>query len=80
MNGFIDLKYLMKKVVTQNYQLEDTVEKAIFQKFYRVKQNSILGLVSRLLETEGFVAVVDDADHVIGVIDQFQVLNFISNK
>lgn len=80
MNGFIDLKYLMKKVVTQNYQLEDTVEKAVFQKIYRVKQDSILGLVSNLLETEGFVAVVDDADHVIGVVDQFQVLNFISNK
>ncbi|XP_055326643.1 cystathionine beta-synthase-like [Sitodiplosis mosellana] len=78
LNGFVDLKYLMKKVVSQNYQLEDTVEKAIFQKFYRVKQDSILGLVSRLLETEGFVAVVDGADRVTGVIDQLQLLNFIS--
>lgn len=76
--GFIDLKYLLKKVVSQNYQLEDTVEHAIFQKFYRVKEDSILGLVSKLLETEGFVAVVDGSDHVIGVINHLQLLNFIS--
>lgn len=78
--GFIDLKYLLKKVVSQNYQLEDTVEHAVFQKFYRVKEESILGLVSRLLETEGFVAVVDGSDHVIGVIDHLQLLNFISKS
>lgn len=76
--GFIDLKYLLKKVVSQNYQLEDTVEHAVFQKFYRVKEDSILGLVSKLLESEGFVAVVDGSDHVIGVINHLKLLNFIS--
>lgn len=80
LNGFIDLKYLTKKIVSQNYELEDTVEQAVFQKFYRVKEDTILGLVSRLLETEGFVAVVDSADHVTGIINHLQLLNFISKS
>lgn len=79
MEGFIDLKYLTKKVVSQNYQLDDPVKQAIFEKFYRVTEDSSLGLVSRILETEGFVAVVDsNTNRIIGVINHLQLLNFIA--
>lgn len=79
LNGFVDLKLLTKKVVSQNYQLNDSIEKAIFHKFYRVKEDTILGLASRLLETEGFVAVVDGDNHIIGAISHLKLLNFIAN-
>ncbi|XP_031626755.1 cystathionine beta-synthase-like [Contarinia nasturtii] len=78
--GFIDLKYLTKKIVSLNYQLEDTVKAAVFEKFYRVTVDSSLGLVSRLLETEGFVAVVDGPNRIFSVINHSQLLNFIANR
>lgn len=80
LEGFINLKHLTKKVVSQNYQLSDPITKVIFKQFQRVKKNTILGLVSRILETDDFVAVVDEANQPAGVITHIQLLNFIANN
>lgn len=79
LSGFISLKYLTKKVVSQNYQLGDSIEHVVFHKFNSVKKGTHLGLVARILETDDFVAVVDSENRLTGVIGQLQLLEFISN-
>lgn len=77
--GFVNLKHLTKKVVSQNYQLDDTIEKALFKQFRRITQSSALSLVSRILEIDEFVAVVDDADCPLSVVTHLDLLDFIAN-
>lgn len=77
--GFVSLKHLTKKVVSQNYNLNDPIDKAIFKQFRRVTEHTILGLVSRILETDEFVAVVNASGRSIGVITHMHLLEFISN-
>lgn len=79
--GVLNLKYLTKKIVSQNHRLNElSIEKVIFRKFYRVTKGTILGLVSRILEIEEFVAVIDEMDRPIGIITHIQLLNFIASK
>lgn len=78
LEGFLNLKHLTKKVVSQNYKLSDPITKAIFKQFRRVKRDTVLGLVSRILETDEFVAVEDDSDRPIGVITHLELLNFVA--
>lgn len=80
LGGFVSLKYLTKKMVSQNYQLDKSIENAMYQQFYRVKKDTALGLISRILETEEFVGVVDDSNHITGVINHLDLLNFISKS
>lgn len=80
LEGFLNLKHLTKKVVSQNHQLSEPIAKAIFKQFQRVKEDAILGLVSRILETDDFVALVDESNRPVGVITHIQLLNFIANN
>lgn len=70
---------MTKKVVSQNYQLDDPIEDVVLKKFQRVTKNNVLGLVSRILEIEEFVAVVDELE-LVGVITHIQLLNFIASS
>lgn len=78
--GILYLKHLTKKIVSQNYRLNEFIEKVIFRKFYRVTQGTHLSLVSRILEIEEFVVVVNEMDRPIGIITHIQLLNFIVSK
>lgn len=66
-------------MVSQNYQISDSIEKAVFKQFRREKNETSLGLISRILETDDFVAIVDDNDKCIGVITPLDLLTFVSN-
>lgn len=63
----------------QNVQLNDPIGKAIFKKFERVTENTVLGLVARILEIDEFVGVVDETDRLIGAITHIQLLDFIAS-
>lgn len=78
LDGFLNLKDLTKKVVSQNLKLHESIRKAIFKAFRSVTETSTLGLVARILEIDEFVAVLDNANHCTGVITQFNLLNFIA--
>lgn len=80
LEGFLNLKHLTKKVVSQNFRLADPIKKAVFKQFQRVTKDTVLGLVSRILETDEFVAVVDETDRPIGVLTHLQLLDFIANE
>lgn len=75
----MNLKHITKKVVSQNYKFNDTVEKALFKMFRRVTKDTILGLVSRILEIDEFVVVVDENDRPISIITNFDLLSFIAD-
>lgn len=80
LEGFLNLKHLTKKVVSQNYQLSDSIGRAVFKQFRVVTKDTVLGLVSRILETDEFVAVVDEApDRQVSVITHLDLLDFIAN-
>lgn len=76
--GFLALKHLTKKVVSQNLNLSDPVEKVVFKQFQKVKNDTKLGLVARILETDEFVAAVDTSDHCVGFITHLDLLSFIA--
>lgn len=78
--GFLALKHLTKKVVSQDYQFDSQIRKAVFKQFQRVKTDAILGLVARILETDEFVAVVNEANQFVGVITHLDLLNFASSS
>lgn len=65
--------------MTQNYQLGSSIEKALFKQFRRVTLETVLGLVSRILETDEFVVVVDEVDHPISIITHLDLLEFVAN-
>lgn len=79
LEGFLALKHLTKKIVSQNHQFNSGIEKAVFKQFRRVSSDTILGLVARILEIDEFVAVVDDADRCIGVITHLDLLTFAAS-
>lgn len=70
---------MTKKVVSQNYQLAEPIDKALFKQFRRVSKDAVLGLVSRILETDEFLVVVDEADRPISTVTHLDWLNFISD-
>lgn len=78
MEGVLALKHLTTKVVSQNFQLDQPVEKALYKQFHKVTSDTDLGFVSRILETDEFIAVVDSQFHCTAIITHRDLLHFIS--
>lgn len=74
LKGVLTLAHLTKKVVSMNLQLSSPVETAIFKQFRKVKSDTILGLVSRILEIDEF-AIVGETNEMITRMD---LLSFMS--
>jgi len=71
--GMITLALLTKKVVTFDLPLTSTVEYALYKQFRTVPSNTILGLVSRILEVDDFVVV----DEPLSIVTRLDVLKFV---
>lgn len=78
LEGVLALKHLTTKVVSQNLQLDQPIEKALFKQFHKVTSDTVLGFVARILETDEFVAVVDSQYHCTAIITHLDLLHFIS--
>lgn len=76
MDGFLYLRHLTRKFVSQNYQLSSPIAKVVYKQIRKVTNETVLGLVSRILEMDEFVAVVNNANKCIGVISHLDLLNF----
>lgn len=68
LKGVLTLAHLTKKVVSMNLQLSSPVETAIFKQFRKVNSDTLLGLVSRILEVDAF-AIVGETNEVITRMD-----------
>lgn len=66
---------LTKKVVSYNLPLTSTVESALFKQFRKVPANTILGLVSRILEIDDFVVV----EEPLSIVTRIEVLDFVKS-
>lgn len=77
--GFLNLKHLTKKVVSQNYKLTDSIDKIIFKQYRCVNEDTIMGLASRILEIDEFLAVKNISGGLVGIITHMQLLDFISS-
>lgn len=69
----VTLALLTKKVVTFNLKLTSTVESALYKQYRKVPSDTILGLVSRILEMDDFVVV----EEPLSVVTRLDVLNFV---
>lgn len=74
LKGALTLAHLTKKVVSMNLQLSSPVEAAVFKQFRTVNRDTVLGLVSRILEVDAF-AVVGETKQVITRMD---LLSFVA--
>ncbi|KAJ6637068.1 Cystathionine beta-synthase [Pseudolycoriella hygida] len=73
--GMVTLALLTKKVVTFNLSLSSKVKSALFKQFRKVPSNTILGLVSRILEIDDFLVV----EEPLSVVTRLDVLEFVKN-
>ncbi|XP_062538970.1 cystathionine beta-synthase-like [Armigeres subalbatus] len=90
--GMAYLPNLMSKLLNRLVKPSDTVARAVFKKFVRVDRNDGLGHVSRILEQDPFVLVVQkekkftDGDNfelretVAGIITQRDIMDYLSTS
>ncbi|XP_058445428.1 cystathionine beta-synthase-like protein [Malaya genurostris] len=87
--GVVYLTNLMGKLVNNSAKPTDPSSRAIFKQFVKVNRECTLGRVSRILEKDPFVIIVDFEEihtsqeqsviqeKLVGVITQRDILNFI---
>ncbi|KAK4884436.1 hypothetical protein RN001_000707 [Aquatica leii] len=90
--GVASISYMMNKLMTGKAQFDDPITNAILLQFRKVHLNSSLGLLSRILENEPFVLVVDNdslmsptatimKENVIGLLSSsIPLLNYIKEN
>lgn len=69
---------MTQKVVSQNLKLTEPVDKVLFKQFQKVRNDTVLGLIGRILEKDDFVAVLNETGHCTGVINKIDFLTFVS--
>lgn len=70
--------YLSRKVFSQNYQPKDTIQNVINRTIQHVSKNTLLGLISKILEIDEFAIFIDESIHPVGVISPEQLIDFIA--
>ncbi|KAF5305720.1 hypothetical protein FQR65_LT07616 [Abscondita terminalis] len=90
--GIASLSNMMSKLMTAKVQFSDPITSAILLQYRKVNLNSSLGLLSRILDNEAFVLVVESEaqmpttatitkENIIGVVSSpMSLLNYISEN
>ncbi|XP_055608355.1 cystathionine beta-synthase-like protein [Uranotaenia lowii] len=88
--GMVYLPNVMGKLLNKLAKLSDPVSRAIFKQFVKVDRSDAIGHVSRILEKDTFVLVVQKQkkfvdgenfqlqESVVGILTQRDILDFIS--
>lgn len=77
--GAVTLADVTTKIVSQNLNLNDTVDKIAFKQFSKVTKTAHLGLISRILEKDTFLMMVDDSNAEFKIVSRMDLLDFIAN-
>lgn len=79
--GSVSSAVLMPKVMSGNVALSEPVTRALYKLFRRVNKATELGLLSRILEKDSFVVVLDD-DNVspAAVLTQTDLLTYVAGR
>lgn len=80
--GMADQTQMLNKMLAFNLKPTDLIEKFVYKPFRRVTSNAGIGKVSRILEKQPYVVVVDEdiGEHVVSVVRKIDVLNYITNN
>jgi len=79
--GALTLENIMPQLVSLNMKDDDIIRSAVYKKYIKVKPDTILGKIGRILEVETFVLIVDEDQAtpvVTGVVTRMDFLKFIS--
>lgn len=56
--GMATINNIMSKILDRSLELDDPISKALFKKFIKIKMDTTMGRLSRILEKEPYVVVV----------------------
>lgn len=91
LRGMVRLGNLISQMVSSKVLPTDPVEKALYRQFRKIKSSATLGQLSRILERDQFVVVVElrrvdtsqDAmefrDFIVGIVTPIDLLTYITN-
>lgn len=89
--GMVTLGNLMTRLVNNRVQPTDAVDKVLYRQFRKIKLDTTLGRLSRILAKDHFVLVVhsqrlytnkdsvESRDIIIGIVTPIDLLNYITN-
>ncbi|CAH1110573.1 unnamed protein product [Psylliodes chrysocephalus] len=83
MVGMLTSQFLMEKLLTGRIQSNESVEKCIVRIYPKVQKTVNLGVVSRILEKEPYVLVLDKQGEVekpLGIVKPLNLLQYIQKK
>ena len=76
--GVITLDALLSHLISGTVNGTDFAEKIMIKQFTKVTASTTIGKVSRILEKESYVVVVDDHDALIGLVSRNEIFDFIT--
>lgn len=62
LQGMATVNHIMCKILDRSLQLNDPISKGLFKKFLKIKMDTSLGRLSRILEKEPYVVVVQNRE------------------
>lgn len=78
--------HILNRLMNDNIPLTATIDQFIYKQFRKVKSNVTLGRISRILEREPFVVIIDtdvvngkQFETVIGVVTKERFLDYVLN-
>lgn len=78
--GAVNSATLTTKIVSGNLKLDEPVTRALFKLFRKVEKSASLGLVSRILEKDAFLVVVNEDQTADSVLTQNDFLQFVATQ
>ncbi|CAG9859751.1 unnamed protein product [Phyllotreta striolata] len=81
--GICTSQLLMEKLLNGRIKLNESIETCIIRIYPKVETNTKLSVVSKILERESYVLVLDkqgDAEKPVGIIKPLNLLQFIHNN
>jgi len=76
--GIVTLDALLSNLISGTVNRNDCAEKTMIKQFTKITASTTLGKVSRILEKEPYVVVVNDDDTLIGLLSRIDIFNFIT--
>lgn len=65
LQGMAQVNFLVNKILDLTLNPSDAIEKALYKKFIKVTSDTSVGRLSRILEKEAYVVVVDKKTGVV---------------
>ncbi|XP_023029512.2 cystathionine beta-synthase [Leptinotarsa decemlineata] len=85
--GVVTMQNIVNKVISGNLQANDSVDRCIDRLYPKVLKSANLGLVSRVLEKEPYVMILDvegtgpsKINRPVGIVTAIDLLDFIQKK